>query len=290
MARRSLWILLCVILLGPEALWTQEGPRGHLVIIGGGRRGPEIMKIFVDLCGGSGAKIVLFPMASAYADSGVAEQIEGFTRNGAGTVLHLNLSRLQADSDDILRKLEGVTGVYFAGGDQSRLTSVLKGTKVEALLHELYRTGATIGGTSAGAAVMSRIMITGDERANPDSTNPYSFVRPGNIVTAEGFGFVEDAIVDQHFIRRKRFHRLLSLVLEQPSKLGIGIDEGTAIVMKPDGTFEVVGEATVLVIDASKARNIGTNPKNDLAASGIVLHLLKSGDRFDRSTRTVLNR
>jgi cyanophycinase len=283
-------LLLGLLLLGPEALWAQDAPRGHLVIIGGGRRGPEIMQRFVDLCGGPNGKIVLFPMASAYADSGIGEQIEGFTRYGARSVVHLNISRIEADRDSIVHQLDGATGIYFAGGDQSRLTAALKGTRVEQRLHEIYRTGGTIGGTSAGAAVMSQMMITGDERANPDSTNPYSFIRPGNIVTAEGFGFVEDAIVDQHFIRRKRFQRLLSLVLEHPAKLGIGIDEGTAVVMKPDRTFEVVGEATVLVIDASNVRNIGTNPKNDLAASGIMLHLLKSGDRFDRSSRTVMNR
>ena len=267
---------------------AQDAPRGHLVIVGGGKRGREIMRRYIQLAGGERSSCVVFPMASALADSMEAEETSFLKKVGAGTVRYLNINRRQADSDSVLRLLDSVSSVFFTGGDQSRLTAVLQGTATERRLQELYRNGAVIGGTSAGAAVMSRVMITGDERLNRDSTNAYWFIRGSNVVTSEGFGFLEDVIIDQHFIRRKRHNRLISLVLEHPQLLGVGIDESTAIVVNPDRTFDVVGDATVLVLDASHAA-VSKDPHGNLAGSGIQMHLLKAGDRFDLAARTVLS-
>lgn len=285
-AARTVLALCVASIIGQMAASAQTDASGHLVIIGGGKRGPAIMNAFARLAGGERAKIVLFPMASAYADSGIAEQIEGVKRYGTGMVLHMNISRNQANSDSVLRLLDGVTGIYFGGGDQSKLTAVLKGTRVEARIRELYARGAVIGGTSAGAAVMSGLMITGDERIRTDSASAFSTIRKGNVVTAAGFGLIEGAIVDQHFIKRKRHNRLFALVLEHPDLLGIGIDEATAIVLNPDRTFDVVGDATVMVVDASGARSISTDAAGNLAAADLRVHILKSGDRFDMKART----
>jgi cyanophycinase len=279
---------LCAMILSGSVL--AQTPRGHLVIIGGGNRGPEVMNTFVRLAGGERSRIVVLPMASGLAASAGPEQIAFLKKHGAGQVEYMNLSREQADADSVVRLFDGVTGVFFSGGVQSRLTAALKGTRLERKLHELYRDGAVIGGTSAGAAVMSALMITGDERLNTDTANAYASIRAGNVVTTEGLGFVGDAIVDQHFIRRKRHNRLLSLVLEHPKLIGIGIDEATAIVWNPDRTFDVVGEATVLVLDASDAKDITSDKNGNLAAADLRLHLLKSGDRFDLAARKVLRR
>ena len=275
-------------LLTITGMSAQQRPRGHLVIIGGGERGPEIMNTFVHLAGGSRSKIVIFPMASELADKAGPEQTASLRQFGAGEVLYLNLKRSQADQESSLQLLEGVTGVFFSGGDQSRLTAALKGTRVEGQLHRLYENGAVIGGTSAGAAVMSQIMLTGDERLHKDPSNPFISIQKANVVTAEGFGFIDDAIVDQHFIKRRRYNRLVSLVLEHPNLIGVGIDEATAIVVNPDNTFNVVGSATVVVLDASQARGIAADKDGNLSAADLRMHLLKSGDRYDMTTRKVI--
>lgn len=270
--------------------FAQQTPKGSLVIIGGGNRGEHIMSEFIRLAGGSASTVVVFPMASMYADSAEMkeEQTASMKKWGAGTVRYLNLNPKQADTDSALRLLDGVTGVFFAGGDQSKLTAALKGTRVEKRLHELYQNGAVIGGTSAGAAVMSRVMITGDERLNTDSANVFQFIKKGNVVTSHGFGFLDNVIIDQHFIRRKRHNRLISLVLENPNLLGVGIDEATAIVVKSGSIFTVVGEATVAVYDATAVKDVSMNDGGHLAGTGIKFHLLKAGDTFDIVKRTLI--
>jgi cyanophycinase len=283
-----IWLASALALSTVGGVFARQGPRGHLVIIGGGNRGPAIMSTFVRLAGDAKAKIVIFPMASELAATAGPEQTAFIKQFGAGEVLYLNLNRSDADGDAALRLLEGVTGIFFSGGDQSRLTAALKGTKVELLLHKLYEEGAVIGGTSAGAAVMSRIMLTGDERLNKDASNAFSIIQKANVVTADGFGFLDTAIVDQHFIKRKRHNRLISLVLEHPNLIGIGIDEATAIVVNPERTFDVVGDATVMVFDATRARGIAADANGNLSAADIRMHLLKSGDRYDLKTKKVI--
>src|SRR5262249_37764469 len=151
------------------------------------------------------------------------EMAEEFKSLGVGTVSSVYLTHTQALAAEAAGKLDGATGVYFTGGDQVLLANDLVGTPVHDKLKALYASGAVIGGTSAGAAVMSEIMITGEERLNTQTNNPFIRIQQGDIVTAPGFGFVHDAIVDQHFVRRKRHNRLISVVLEHPSLVGVGI-------------------------------------------------------------------
>jgi len=285
-ARMILALAIVPLLIG-EIVFA--APRGHLLIIGGGRRGPEIMNRFVQLAGGpEKAHILILPMASRDLDTSGIEMVEEFRSMGVPNAEYLVLNHEQAMNPVSARKLEGITGVYFTGGDQSRLTAALKDTPVETALKGLYANGAVIGGTSAGAAVMSEIMITGDERQNKDTVNAFVFVRKDNIITRPGFGFVTRAIIDQHFVKRKRQNRLISLVLEHPTLLGVGIDEATAIVVDPDDTFEVVGAATVMVYDAMHATHIRTDAKGNLSASGMIMHILANGDRFDLASRSLI--
>ena len=132
---------------------------------------------------------------------------------------------------------------------------------------------------------MSKVMITGDEILNKDSTQLFVFIKKGNIKTTEGFGFLQNAIIDQHFVRRKRQNRLLTVVMENPKLLGVGIDEATCIVVTGGREFEVLGEGTVIVYDATKAANIRTDKEGNLSATNIITHILMSGDRFDMATR-----
>ena len=197
------------------------------------------------------------------------------------------LTREQADTEEAARRLDGVTGVWFGGGDQARLTAVLLHTRVEAAIRELYRKGAVVGGTSAGAAAVSTPMLTGEERRPggdrppaKDSNDAYMTIARGNVVTAEGFGLLPGAIVDQHFVRRRRNNRLLSLVLENPALVGVGIDESTALEVGPDGPWRVLGASVAVVYDARKARITPAGAAR-LGAADVKLHVLPAGATFD---------
>ena len=216
-----------------------------------------------------------------------ALSIDDMKSFGAGSVLHFYITREQANSDSTLALLKDVTGVYFGGGDQARLTGILKGTKTEKRIHELYQQGAVLGGTSAGAAVMSAIMLTGDEK-RPTRDSSFNKIELDNIITIDGFGFIQDAIVDQHFLIRRRNNRLISVILEHPDKVGIGIDEATAIWVKPDHTFEVLGRSVVLVFDATQSE-VKKDPKGyGVRASDIHMSVLRTGSIYDLKSKRVI--
>jgi cyanophycinase len=151
-----------------------------------------------------------------------------------------------------------------------------------------FAAGAVVGGTSAGAAVLSTPMITGDERlpggARPpsDSTEHWLTIARNDVITENGFSFVTNAIIDQHFVRRRRSNRLLGLVLESTQRLGVGIDESTALEIGPDGIWHVLGASVAVVFDARRARI--TPAAATLGASGITTHILPAGSRFDPRT------
>ncbi len=277
-------ILFTLIFLTPAGTFAN----GWLYIIGGGKRPPAMMKEIVDLAGGQNAAIMIIPNASGEPEGTARYQKEQFSDAGAGSVEYLIFDRTSVDADSNLLRLKGITGVFFSGGDQRRLTRDLLGTKMLEEIFGIYRSGGVIAGTSAGAAVMSRIMITGDEFLNTDSTNAFSMIRKDNIAVSPGFGFITSAVIDQHFIRRKRVNRLISVILENPDLLGIGIDESTAIQVNPDNTIQVSGEKTVMLIDAKQALNIQTDPNGNLSAGNLIVHLLKSGQIFDLKIRQII--
>jgi cyanophycinase len=195
------------------------------------------------------------------------------------------LTREQALKPESAALLDGAGGVFFSGGDQSRLTAVLLDTPIHKKLLELYEQGAVIGGTSAGAAVMSEVMITGDEVRKPEAGREFETLQAANIVTARGFGFVVPRVViDQHFVTRKRHNRLISLLAEHTDLLGVAIDESTAVLVRPDETFEVVGAKQVIVYDPAGAK-FRILPNTNIAFTGLVMHALTNGDTFDLKTR-----
>lgn len=266
---------------------AEPGPRGTLLIVGGGSQPDELVKHFVDLAGGRGkASIAILPMATSDAVEAGAEKKAQLDSLGADSFV-LNFNRARADDDSVVRKLQTATGVWFVGGDQSLLTAALGGSAALRAIHDRYNAGAVIGGTSAGAAVMSDSMITGNQfypgaAGALDSSN---FTRVGRhvIEIVPGLGFVHNAIVDQHFIRRQRENRLISVVLERPSLLGVGIDEGTALEVTPDGKWVVLGRSAVMILDARRARITGANAPG-LGATDVRVSLLPAGSRYDPRT------
>jgi cyanophycinase len=277
---------LIAFTLGYQQVVAQEPSQGHLFIIGGHKL-PSLMKKFVQLAGGPQAKIVIFPMAGGNPLDAALYQRYEFEKLGVKNVEFIICDSISANADSNLSVLQDATGIFFSGGDQSRLTKALLHTKMLEQVRQIYKHGGIIGGNSAGAAVMSEMMITGDELINTDSTRAFVTIQKGNIKVTEGFGFIKSAIIDQHFVRRKRHNRLISLVLEHPELIGVAIDEATAIIVSPDNTFEVLGDYTVIVYDATKASRITTDKNGNLAATDIRMHVLKSGDKYNLRTREV---
>lgn len=278
--------LACMLLVAPAA-HASEPARGNLLAIGGGSRPASIMSLLSCLFGGADGKVLVLPQASQRLEAG-SEIEKELLALGIGRVVVVGVDRAGADSDEALRLAEGASGVYLGGGDQARLMAVLHGTRLEQALRRLYRDGATIAGTSAGAAAMSRVMITGDEKRPLDEEESWQTIEAENVVTSQGLGLLDDAVFDQHFVRRRRLNRLISLLLESSAPLGIGIDESTAAWVKPDRTFEVIGDGPLLVLDAGEASKERDAPGHGLRGSGLRLHVLRAGARYDLARRSVL--
>jgi cyanophycinase len=260
--------------------------KGHLVIIGGVHTN-ETSKKFVELAGGKDARIIIIPNAGSRPVYNSELHKKEFEELGAKAD-YLLFTRETADADSNLKKMDWANAVYFLGGDQSDLTRDMLGTKLLQKVYDIYNKGGVIGGSSAGAAVQSEIMITGNELLNKDSSSAFITIQRGNIETSKGFGFIKNAIIDQHFLKRKRHNRLITLMCEHPNLLGIAIDEATAIVVYPNETFEVIGENQVLVYDPTEAKNIREDKNGNLGVTGMKMHLLIKGDKFDLITKQVI--
>jgi cyanophycinase len=260
---------------------VETNKRGTLIIVGGGDTPYTIQKRFVELAGGAGkARIAIFQMASTGDDEEAEEVLAEFKLLGAESMI-LNLDRSQAESTAMDVLLSGFTGYWFLGGDQNLLVASLLGTRALRRIEYRYEQGAVVGGTSAGASVMTATMLTGQRRASSGRINEdLNAVAMRSTEVAFGFGLLPGAIVDQHFSRRSRDNRLVSAVLDHPQLLGVGIDEETALIVRPDGRWEVLGNGHVKIYDARRAY-IVNHDEEAVGASGIRMHVLPRGSRFD---------
>jgi cyanophycinase len=287
MNRSTPWIaLLAVAALatsGSVASPLADRPRGSLVIVGGGERSEAMMRRFVDLAGGRGARIAVVPNASSEPEETGRALVAELDSLGARAFVYF-LDHAAATAQASARRLDSATGIWFSGGDQIFVTQALAGTPVLRAMQRRYREGAVIGGTSAGAAIMSDSMITGNQTPPGDTTGYYGDEYPAiarrRVEIVPGLGFLPQAIVDQHFIRRERHNRLISAVLERPSLLGVGIDESTALEVGPDGRWRVLGESAVVVYDARHAR-VTDRRRPLLGVTGLRVHVLPAGSVFD---------
>jgi cyanophycinase len=266
-------------------------PRGYLFIVGGGPQSATMVQRFVDLAGGKKAKIVVFAMASSSGKESGEEKAEDLRKLGAEARSYF-IDQNEANSDSMVKNMEGVTGVWFGGGDQVLLAKALLGTRVEKAIHARYEAGAVVGGTSAGAAVMANPMLTGEERhpggVRPpsDSSEHFMTIARDNIELVPGFGMIKGVLIDQHFLRRRRHNRFISAVLDTPPHLGAAIDESTALIVHPDGHWTVMGESAVSVYDA---RHAAITPAGApvLGEVGLILSVLPSGSSYYPATGKV---
>jgi len=293
--KKSLIVSLALMILAALAVTacapqgpTAQRPKGYLFIIGGGERDAPLMKRYIQLAEAHGTgKIVIFTMASSVPDEVGPELLAEFKGNGAKSSVYDNLSHDRALQPGSERILDGAGGIWFSGGDQALLTAALVGTPIHKRMLEMYREGCVIGGTSAGAAVMSEFMITGNERRTKGVEGTWDVILADDILHSEGFGFVTKAVIDQHFVTRRRHNRLLAVVLQYPTLVGVGIEESTAVLVRPDGKYEVLGEGPVIVYDARKAKTF-RSPDGHLGGHGLMTHVLLSGDVYDLDSGRVV--
>ncbi len=256
---------------------------GTVIVIGGAEdkiRDRIILSRFVSLAGGEDAVIVVISTASSLGQEAGERYRQVFQELGARAVRPLHaMTRAQANDETFARAVHDATGVFLTGGNQLRLSSTLGGTRLAEAVLERFRHGAVIAGTSAGASAMSSHMIAfGASGATP---------KHRMAAIAAGLGVLPGVIIDQHFQQRNRLGRLLSLIAQNPSLLGLGVDEDTAGIVGPDQVLEVIGRGSVTVVDGAAAETDAWEVKGHrpVMISGVVLHSLPAGYRFDLRRR-----
>lgn len=239
------------------------------------------IRTFVELAGArADPHIVLVTTATRYPDAAYAEYADLFRRYGIPHLTALGpITVAEADDPGTVRVLQRATAVMFTGGDQARIAALVGSKANDVLKSRLTGDGLVVAGTSAGATAMGCTMIVGG--------GGYS-ITPEAVHTGPGLTLLPDALVDMHFTERGRFQRLLSAVALEPTHLGVGIDEDTAVLVKDD-RFEVLGTGAVTVLDASAAAVVSRPTERDrLAFADLRVHLLRPGCLFDLSRRRVV--
>jgi cyanophycinase len=256
---------------------------GSVMIIGGAEdkiRDRVILSRFTTLAGGSDGVVAVISTASSLGHLAGERYREIFTGLGISTVRPLHaMTRAQANDETFARQLRDATGIFLTGGNQLRLSSTIGGTLLAEAVLDRFRAGAVVAGTSAGASAMSSHMIAfGASGGTP---------KHRMAALAAGLGVLPSVIVDQHFQQRNRYGRLLSVIAQNPSLLGLGVDEDTAGVVGPDHVMEVIGRGSITIVDGAGAETDAWDVKGHrpVMISGVVLHLLPSGYRFDLRRR-----
>jgi cyanophycinase len=269
---------------------------GCLMVIGGAEdRASDcwLLQAFAELCGGAGARIILITTASGRPAQIFAIYLAAFRRLGIGDVRELRLdSHEQANSEETHRTLARATGIFFTGGDQARLQFLARSRAILALRGRVADGSLAIAGTSAGATALGPVMILGgdvrmsgdddQDRDGPSDQEPAA----GRLRMGPGLGLLPASVIDVHFTQRGRLPRLVAAVSRHPSHLGIGIDEDTAVVVRP-GRFDVLGHGEVVTVDAAAGSSAEPAASGE-RAPGLRLHRLRSGDAFDLERRRPL--
>jgi len=262
---------------------AEGATRGWIVPIGGAENKENdrrILRRFVEASGGEGADIVVIPTASKMYETGPRYEAL-FRELGAAHVAVMDFdTRRDCQEPNRLERLERATGVFFTGGNQLRLTALLGGTPVAQLIRKRNAAGVTVGGTSAGASILSEHMIAfGDEGAS---------VIAGSVRLAPGLGLTNRFVIDQHFRERDRLGRLITALAYNPFAIGIGLDEDTAVFIGPDEVLEVEGSGGVTVVDASEVSFSSADSVSEgqpVAVLGLKVHVLTPGTTLDLNTR-----
>jgi cyanophycinase len=257
--------------------------RGFIVPIGGAedKEGTAvILRKFLDVAGGEGSRIVIIPTASKLEDTGRRYE-KLFRKLGADEAKSLPFaSRDDAMKGEWLDYIEKAHGIFVTGGNQLRLTTILGGTPVAKAIRRVNARGVAVGGTSAGAAILSEHMIAyGEEGHTPHA---------GAVALVPGWGLTNRIMIDQHFRQRDRLGRLLTALAYNPFAVGVGLDEDTAAFIDPHRVLTCVGTGALTIIDASELTHSSiaeAKQGNPVCLTNVRLHVLTAGGKFDLETR-----
>jgi len=259
---------------------------GQLLIIGGAEeklRQRQILTRFASLAGGQGGRVVIISTASSIGEVATDLYRSLFTQLGIAEVIGLRpISREEANDPTLAAELSEATGIFMTGGNQLRLASVIGGTALGRAIVERHRRGAIVAGTSAGASAISSHMVA----FGASGTSPKQRMTQ----MSAGLGLLPGVIIDQHFEQRNRIGRLLALIAGSPALLGMGVDEDTAALVSPSGVMEVIGKGSITILDPARLETDAYEAKRHrpIMVSGVILHSLPNGYRFDLRRRRLL--
>jgi cyanophycinase len=275
---KKLAIAVIVLICSVQCTVDQDLPSGKLIIIGGGSRPDSLVERIIEESKlRTGGYCVILPMSSEDPDSSVYYASQQFLKMGITRLYGFNFKKDQPIKTSWLDSIRSANLIYITGGDQVRFMNIVAGTEIEKAIHDAYQKGSVISGTSAGAAVMSKLMITGNELKHKEYSATFQTIEPGNIEIKQGLGLLTTAMIDQHFLIRSRHNRLITAVIEHPEMTGIGIDESTAILVSGKDV-EVLGDSQVLVFENPDKSKVIKNEK--FGARKIELNVYLPGEKF----------
>ncbi|PWG80953.1 cyanophycinase [Pararcticibacter amylolyticus] len=284
---KTRWISPCIAkLLSPFlavifsfSVYSQPA-KGSLFIIGGGSRSPELMKQLVSTADLSVKDyVVVLPMASEEPEESFQAVAQQFRAAGVNKITCFNFTKETTVRKPWCDSTAQAKIIFITGGSQDRFMDIVRGTPVYDAIHDAYRKGATIAGTSAGAAVMSHKMITGNQlKGDTSYKETFDKLWDKNIEFKQGMGLLHSVIIDQHFLKRSRYNRLLSALAANPSYTCIGIDEGTAIIVKGKH-IKVAGDSQVIRV--SQPKGLQVNAKGLIRLKDLKFSVFAAGDEFD---------
>jgi len=261
--------------------------KGTLVIIGGaeereGKR--EILSKLLACSPKRSLTVGLISSATEFPSDSEDSYRKAFIDLGAKEFFHFDIrSHSEADTETNLKRIEETDVIFFSGGDQYRLVHILGETKFIKRVYERYHSdNIVVAGTSAGAACLSNPMIY-------DGDAETGFLK-GTVKITAGFGFIDECVIDTHFVTRLRFGRLIQTVALNPSLIGIGVDEDTALIVKKGAPAEIVGSGSVVIVDSSESKYIGISKvgfKEPFTISPVKMHILTNGARFNLEKKTM---
>ena len=278
-ALRQILVLVLMLFTYSSIAQQKTLPKGSLFIIGGGSRSPELLQKLIKTANLSPKDyMIVLPMSSGDPAASFDAIKEELSAQAANSIGYLNFTQESANNKQLLDSLAGAKLIFITGGDQSRFMKVVINTPIFKAIHQAYNNGGTVAGTSAGAAVMSKYMITGSQLVG-DTTYRETFnkLMDKNIAFEQGLGLLTSVIIDQHFIKRSRFNRLLSALAAHPTFDCIGIDEGTAIIVKGK-KIEVAGDSQVLRI--ADPKHLKTTKTGHIKMESLSFNMFTEGDVF----------
>lgn len=271
----------CLLLFLFSGYFMQaQTPKGKLFIIGGGDRSDNLMKQVLSVAELSKKDyIVVLPMSSEEPDSSFIFFKTQMVKLTSNPIVMLNFNKETAQNKVLTDSLQKAKLIFISGGDQVRFMNVVQNTPIKTAIQKAYENGSTISGTSAGAAVMSEKMITGNQKLQKEYSGTFDNIRYDNLETSEGLGLLKTAVIDQHFLKRNRYNRLLSALVEFPTLTGIGIDEATAIIVR-NNQIEVAGESEVIVVRNPKGI-LKAKHHNLISIESLQMSIYTAGQKFN---------